>query len=497
MKQEVLSFEDCLSKWGDLAKQSTVKSFYSSFFKGYGTDPRGALIAFEDHLVHRGDGVFEAIKFVDKKIYLLEPHLLRMQRSAEKVFLDLPEDFFELPQILVNLIELSGLSIGIIRCFISRGMGGFSVNPLDCPQSQLHVFVTSLLPISEEKYALGVSIDVSRWIGKQGFWSQIKSCNYLPNALLKRESVLKSVDFLISLNEDGSLGEGPTENIIWVDSQGNLCKPKANHILQGCTMNRTLRLAKEQLGINTLEKALTVKELESAKELMMVGTTLDVLPISRWAHRAYPVGPVYQTLLQLVRQDQKQKSELENQPFSWLLSAHPRDISEPLPFQVYGKVHFDKVLKVEFRMDGDVSALCLPDFEVDSKNRTRRHDLWRSTCFEVFFSKSSQGSSEQSYHEVNVSTSGSWNVYDFSSYRQPQVLLESSQFQVQNILKTNDGVCFEIAGDFQDSSEYQISLACVLQTIDQKIHYKALKHVSVDKPDFHTQGSRVLKRMFI
>ena len=46
-------------------------AFYSSWYNGIVINPRLILIPIDNHMVHRGDGVFEGIKAIGRKIYLL------------------------------------------------------------------------------------------------------------------------------------------------------------------------------------------------------------------------------------------------------------------------------------------------------------------------------------------------------------------------------------------------------------------------------------------
>ncbi len=56
-------------------------AFYDHSVGAVCTDPRCMLLPMDDHLVHRADGVFEALKYVGGKLYQLDAHLARMQRS--------------------------------------------------------------------------------------------------------------------------------------------------------------------------------------------------------------------------------------------------------------------------------------------------------------------------------------------------------------------------------------------------------------------------------
>jgi len=53
---------------------------------------------------------------------------------------------------------------------------------------------------------------------KQSWFPQVKSCNYLPNVLMKKESVDRKLDFTVSFTDEGFLAESATENIFIFES---------------------------------------------------------------------------------------------------------------------------------------------------------------------------------------------------------------------------------------------------------------------------------------
>src|SRR5687767_12372932 len=81
-----LSAADVLGRLDALRAQQPVKysAFYSSQLGGIVTDPALMLIPFDDHMVHRGHGIFDTAGLVEGKIYDLEAHLDRFVRSAER-----------------------------------------------------------------------------------------------------------------------------------------------------------------------------------------------------------------------------------------------------------------------------------------------------------------------------------------------------------------------------------------------------------------------------
>lgn len=292
--------------------RNSYRAMYSTWWDGIITDPNLMLIPIDDHQVHRGDGVFEAFKAVEGRIYLEKEHLDRLDRSSQAIGLKSPLSRQETIEVLRKTLEVSGLKQAAIRLFLGRGPGTFSVNPYDSIGAQLHVVVTTINPPAEEKLKNGVSLAVSKIPIKDSFLARIKSCNYLPNVLMKKEAVDQGVDFTVGVDANGFLMEGSTENLVILNESGRLLRPKADGILDGTTMIRAFALAeslKNQGHIQALEeKTFTVEDLKRAKEVMMIGTTIDILSVTQFEDRPLSggrPGPVAIRLRELLLEDQK------------------------------------------------------------------------------------------------------------------------------------------------------------------------------------------------
>lgn len=291
-------------------QKKTYLAMYSSWYGGIVKDPALMLIPIDDHLVHRGDGVFEAMKYVRGEIYLLQDHLDRLESSALQLGMKWPFSRDHLATILMDTIRASGAVEAVLRVFLSRGPGGFTTNPYDSVGTQLYVVVTELKSLPEEKYRLGASIGKSQVLPKDPWFATIKSCNYLQNVMMKKEAVDRGLDFTVGFDQQGFLTEGSTENIVLLDAAGNLLRPSLRQVLRGTTMMRVFHLAKslvEQKAIRGLEERdLTEKDILNAKEVMMMGTTLDVLPITSFEGKNIgdgKVGLIAPTLRRLLLED--------------------------------------------------------------------------------------------------------------------------------------------------------------------------------------------------
>lgn len=285
---------------------------YSSWFQGFIDQPSLMTVPVDDHQVHRGDAVFEAIKVAHGKPYLLNSHLDRLQKSAESLSIPWPHSRPELTSILTQMIKIKSATNGVFRVFLSRGPGNFSTNPYDSVGSQFFIVLTKYHPLSEEKYLQGAKAGKSAIEPKSSFWTQIKTCNYLPNVLMKKEAVDRQLDFTFGFDSKGFLTESSTENVILVDEYSNLVRPEGHHILKGTTMTRAFELFHSRLKefhvSKILERNISEIEIFKAKELMIVGTTWDVLALNEYEGKKIGsgrAGPVALELRRLLKEDQK------------------------------------------------------------------------------------------------------------------------------------------------------------------------------------------------
>jgi branched-chain amino acid aminotransferase len=253
---------------------------YSSVYGGIVTDPALMMVPVDDHMVHRGDAVFETIKCVGGSLYALRAHLDRLEHSAGVVGQKLPGGVDEIARIVIETVRTGGRRDCLVRLIVSRGPGSFGVNPYDCPAAQVYVVVYRLSPPFMDTHPGGARVRTSAVPAKPGMFAGIKNCNYLPNVLMKKEAVDAGVDFVVGFTEGGLLTEGPTENAGIVTRDGALQFPRLGTILAGTTMLRVMELARHLVGAGELRRTeltdITRADVRQAAEFLIVGTTPNV-----------------------------------------------------------------------------------------------------------------------------------------------------------------------------------------------------------------------------
>ncbi len=291
--------------------QAPYLAMYASVWGGIVTDPGLMLVPIDDHMVHRGDAVFDTCKCVRGALYNLGAHLDRLEQSAAALHLSMPCERNALVELIRDTVRAGGKSDASVRVLVSRGPGSFGCSPYDCPAPALYIMVTDLPPSFMDTHPEGATAAVSAVPAKPPFFAGVKNCNYLPNVLMKKEARDRGVDFVISLDDRGFLAEGPTENVGIVAPDGTLVFPTLDNILPGTTMLRVVALVEALAGSakgpsDVCFRDISVAEAEAAAEMLVVGTTPNVTAVRQFNHRTFERaldGTVYLSLAQALEAD--------------------------------------------------------------------------------------------------------------------------------------------------------------------------------------------------
>jgi branched-chain amino acid aminotransferase len=268
-----------------------------------------AKVGVMTHALNYGTACFEGIRgnwnAKDGQMYLfrIKEHYERLHKSCRILKINLAFDVEKLCQITVDLVKKNGYREDIyVRplAYKSSQIVGVRLHNLE---DDFFIFVTPFGPyLDAEK---GAKCGVSSWrrvddvsIPPRGKVTGI----YVNSALAKTEAHENGFDEAIMLSHDGHVSEGSGENI-FVIIDGKLVTPAScDNILKGITRDTVIKLAKNELGIDTVERAIDRSELYVADECFMTGTAANVTPVVEVDHRPVgegKVGPVTRKLLNL------------------------------------------------------------------------------------------------------------------------------------------------------------------------------------------------------
>ncbi|MBW9256455.1 MAG: branched-chain-amino-acid transaminase [Candidatus Thiodiazotropha sp. (ex. Lucinisca nassula)] len=258
-----------------------------------------ANVSVFDHGFLYGDGVFEGIRFFNKHPFMSHEHLVRLQKSAKAIALELPYD----NQAILNAIELVIKNFtedsGYLRLIVTRGVGPLGLDPTGCTKPSLFIMADQLAIVSERIRKAGVKLIIAstRRLPNDGLDSRIKSLNYLNQILARMEANQAGADEAVLLNQAGRVAEGTTENLFIVVEGRLLTPPVTEGALDGITRKLVIQLA-QQNGVSVTESPLTSYDLYNADECFLTGTGAEMIPVRKIDGRRVNVcpGPVFQQL---------------------------------------------------------------------------------------------------------------------------------------------------------------------------------------------------------
>jgi 4-amino-4-deoxychorismate lyase len=320
----ILSADDTLAALRELRARQPVqyRAFYSSQLGGIVTDPVLMVIPFDDHMVHRGHGIFDTAGLVAGRIYDLEAHLDRFLGSAERSRLALPGSRQDLREIIIATAAASGRRDGSIRYWLSSGPGSLELTPAAGARPGFFVMVFDGLSYPERWYTQGLKVMTTTYPIKPALYAITKATNYLPNVLMQMEAREAALDNGVFIDEAGHVGESSNMNVAFVTADGVLRHPKFEHVLPGCTSLRLLDLAPALIGRGPLTGVevcdIPVADARGAREMLLLGSSVKVAPVVEWDGR--PIGdgrpgPVAKALLDLLEQDMRTGDRLIDVPY--------------------------------------------------------------------------------------------------------------------------------------------------------------------------------------
>jgi branched-chain amino acid aminotransferase len=258
-----------------------------------------AKIGILTHALHYGTACFEGIRGNwDSEqerfcIFRIQDHYKRLLDGCRLLKINLPYSVDKLCQLTKELVERSGYQEDVyIRPLAYKSSETVGVRLHDLEDDFL-IVVTTLPPYLDiEK---GVRCCTSSWrrVDDTMIPPRGKICGiYVNSALAKTEAWENGFEEAILLTHDGHVCEGSGENIFLVSGGKLITPPPSDNILLGITRDTVMKLAKNELGIDTIERQVDRSELYLAEECFFTGTAAHIAPILEIDRRPIGTGEI-------------------------------------------------------------------------------------------------------------------------------------------------------------------------------------------------------------
>ena len=247
------------------------------FINGQFVNENEAVISVFDHGFLYGDGIFEAFRTYNGKIFQFDEHMTRLYDSARIIDLKIPLSKAEFKTIVIEAVKKSGYKDCYIRPQVTRGVGALGHDPSTCKKPTVMVYVTPT-PVMKKSRSIRTVVSPYRRPPAFSLPPESKTTHYLNNILAKMDAKNKGVDDAILLDIRGFVSEGCAWNVFFVRNNCVSTPSISSSILKGITRNVVIDLLKG-LEIQVQERDISLSELFTADEVFGTGTASEISPI--------------------------------------------------------------------------------------------------------------------------------------------------------------------------------------------------------------------------
>lgn len=245
-----------------------------------------AHVAVEDRGLQFADGVYEVLRIYGGRMFALQRHLDRLERSCTGISLQMPISVGKLASEMRDFVGRSSVGEGNIYLQITRGTA--LRNPVfpskATPMLLFYVREVPALPgIGTGPGASLLSVPDERW---HRCW--IKSTALLANILARNAATEKGCDEALFVDGE-MLSECGSSNLFIVSGEQLVTAPVGPRVLPGITREIILELA-AKIGIETQVRPVQRNEAESADEMFICSTMREIIWVSRWDGRTVGSG---------------------------------------------------------------------------------------------------------------------------------------------------------------------------------------------------------------
>lgn len=272
------------------------------YFNGQFMPKEAVCISPDDRGFLFADGVYEVIRAYNGVLFRADMHFARLRRSLSELRISIP-DLGVLETACVELLARNMLLETDARLYlqITRGVAPRThIFPDPPPPPTIYITATRLQPPVRE-WETGIKVilvpDI-RWAR-----CDIKALMLLPNILASQQAHERGAWEAI-LVRNGVVMEGSHTTVCGIFDGALVTAPVTNNILGGVTREVILKACRE-LEIPVREFPIFESELPYAQELLILGTTTEVMPVVQvddWLVGDGKPGPLTRQLQRVYRE---------------------------------------------------------------------------------------------------------------------------------------------------------------------------------------------------
>jgi len=220
------------------------------------------------------DGVYEALRTYNGKLFRLDDHLKRLEYSLKELELTF-HNFDMIEKICNKLVDINNIKTDYsVYLQISRGVSFPRTHYYEENLSPNVFAYVKPIKNNSKEFNEGIKVILEkdlRWLR-----CDIKSTSLLP-AVMANQKAIACGAYEAILYRDDFVTEGTHTNFFAVKNEIVYTTPLSNFILSGATRTVVLELCAES-SIPCKEEYIKINELKNFDEFFITGTTTEITP---------------------------------------------------------------------------------------------------------------------------------------------------------------------------------------------------------------------------
>jgi branched-chain amino acid aminotransferase len=261
------------------------------------------------HALNYGTGAFGGVRAYwnpeQEQLYIFRPHdhFTRLLNSAKMIGAEVGYTQEQLLAFTQELVRAEAYQEDIyIRPLIYKSDELIGVRLHDL-ESDLTIFAIPFTRYVEKDEGAHVTFSSWRRIDDNAIPARGKFTGaYINSAFIKTDASLSGFDEALVLTNEGHVSEGSAMNVFMLRSGQLITPPVTDNILEGITRRTIMTLARQELGLEVVERSIDRTEVFLCDELFMTGTAAQVTAVTMVDHRPIAngmMGPITTQLRKL------------------------------------------------------------------------------------------------------------------------------------------------------------------------------------------------------
>lgn len=268
-----------------------------AYFKGDIVPYSEARVGVLTHAMNYGTAVFGGLRGYwnedEEQLFVFRPydHYRRLLNSAKMMAMELDHTPESLTEATIRLLQTEGHRRDVY------------IRPLAYDADEiigvkLHGLTSevSIVSLPFDKYVANdtnAHVTFSSWrrIDDNAIPARGKiSGAYVNSAFIKTDAIRAGFDEALVLTQEGHISEGSAMNIFMIRDGVAYTPPMNENILEGITRRTVIKLLKDDLDVDVVERRIDRTEIYICDEFFMTGTAAQVTAVTRVDHRSIGTG---------------------------------------------------------------------------------------------------------------------------------------------------------------------------------------------------------------